>query len=411
MAEQAFYQVDNRGTGPSVHLMRELARIWGNLDYGVKELHRDDESGNSEVQAFAWDVQRNTRSSRTFINPHARMKGRGAARERVQLVDLTDIYLSNQNVGARAVRECISTILPRWFTEKAQEICRRTLEHGEGEPLQDRIERLVVWFGQMSVSVAQLEARAGKARGAWDAQDVAQFKIAGKSIMAGEARVEDLFPAVAESSSAADEIAAAPAEEKPKRTRRPRGAASKAEENVDAESGEATQVTPQETGVGDGDTNEVDDAGASDKPADPDPCPAADADPGRGGGNEQSQGAESSSGPAPRPDSADQDTATPKPEKNGMRKAVEKRTFTLLGEVRLGEQGTKLSRDDRIDLYRELLGRPEVGSTDDLDNVEVTKIGDQLYQWQQAGVLNDKVHDVLMAADARAIAETEGTQQ
>lgn len=129
------------------------------------------------------------------------------------------------------------------------------------------------------------------------------------------------------------------------------------------------------------------------------------ADPGQGDGNEQSQGAESSSGPVPRPDSADQDTAAPKPEKNGMRKAVEKRTFTLLGEVRLGEQGTKLSRDDRIDLYRELLGRPEVGSTDDLDNVEVSKVGDQLYQWQQAGVLNDKVRDVLMAADAKAVEE------
>ncbi|GAS98789.1 uncharacterized protein RMCC_5754, partial [Mycolicibacterium canariasense] len=69
MAEQAFYQVD-RTFRPSVHLARELARIWGNLDYGVKELDRDGQQGVSEVLAFAWDVQKNSRSSRTFLNPH-----------------------------------------------------------------------------------------------------------------------------------------------------------------------------------------------------------------------------------------------------------------------------------------------------------------------------------------------------
>jgi len=53
LASQSFYTVPNRGHGPSVHLMRELARIWGNVQYGVHELRRDDEAGESEVQAFA----------------------------------------------------------------------------------------------------------------------------------------------------------------------------------------------------------------------------------------------------------------------------------------------------------------------------------------------------------------------
>ena len=41
MASRAFYSVPNRGNGPTVHLARELARIWGNLDYSVRELRRD----------------------------------------------------------------------------------------------------------------------------------------------------------------------------------------------------------------------------------------------------------------------------------------------------------------------------------------------------------------------------------
>lgn len=209
MAEQAFYQVTNRGSGPSVHLMRELIRIWGNCEYGVKELSRNDDKGESEVLATCWDMQKNTRSNRSFIVPHQKMKG-GA---RTQLVDLNDIYLNNQNIGARAVRECIQTILPRWFTERAQEICRHTLEHGEGEPIQDRINTMVAWFrDKIGVTERQLETRIGRKRGAWTAADVAQMKIAGKSIVAGEASRDELFPPAPEDTACTAD--AAPAESK-----------------------------------------------------------------------------------------------------------------------------------------------------------------------------------------------------
>jgi hypothetical protein len=115
LAECAFYRVPNRGTGPSVHLARELARIWGNMDYGVHELSRDDDRGMSEVRAYAWDQQTNMRSSRTFQVPHARMVGK----DRKPLTDLQDIYLSNQNIGARAVRETILAALPKDFASTA----------------------------------------------------------------------------------------------------------------------------------------------------------------------------------------------------------------------------------------------------------------------------------------------------
>src|SRR5881628_1262786 len=70
LAERAFFRVQ-RGTefvnGESIHLARELARCWGNVDYGVKELARDDARGQSELLAFAWDMQTNVRSEITFI--------------------------------------------------------------------------------------------------------------------------------------------------------------------------------------------------------------------------------------------------------------------------------------------------------------------------------------------------------
>jgi hypothetical protein len=187
LAEMAFYKVPNRGQGPSVHLARELLRIWGNADAGVHELSRDDERGVSEIRAYAWDQQTNVRQSRTFQVPHRRMGG-GA-----KLTDLTDIYLNNQNIGARAVRECIYAILPRDYVNEAQAICRRTIEHGDGVPLPDRISKMLGKFKELGVTVARIESKVGRRRGQWSTADVADLAVVYGSIARGETTVDDEF--------------------------------------------------------------------------------------------------------------------------------------------------------------------------------------------------------------------------
>ena len=190
LASRAFYAVPNRGNGPTVHLARELARIWGNLDYAVRELRRDDEAGVSEILASAWDQQSNVRSSRSFQVPHEKM----AHQKRQKIVDLDDIYRNNQSVGAKAVRECIFSVLPRWFTEEAQDLCRRTLNDGEGTPLADRISAMVAAFRGLGIDVPRLESKTAKKRGQWDAGDVAQLGIDYTSITRDGVDADSLFP-------------------------------------------------------------------------------------------------------------------------------------------------------------------------------------------------------------------------
>ena len=193
LAERAFYRFPRAGgavSGATVHLARELARCWGNVQYGVNELRRDDQYGESEMQAWAWDVQTNARSSQTFIVPHLRDKKGGAER----LTDLRDIYENNANMGARRLREAIFSILPPWFVEEAKDLCSQTLERGDGRSLSDRIAGAVKVFAGLGVDAERLERKLGRAQDRWTAHDIAQLLITHKSIQRGEVTVEDEFP-------------------------------------------------------------------------------------------------------------------------------------------------------------------------------------------------------------------------
>lgn len=194
LAQRAFFRFPRGGatvTGATVHLARELARCWGNIAYGVTELRRDDIKGVSEMQAYAWDVQTNTRNAVIFIVPHIRDKKGGAER----LTDMRDIYENAANMGARRVRECIYAVLPVWFRQEAEEIARATLAgNNGGKPLAQRIIDAANAFGNLGVTVDQLETKLGVKRENWTGPDIAQLEIIYGSIQRHEISVKDEFP-------------------------------------------------------------------------------------------------------------------------------------------------------------------------------------------------------------------------
>jgi len=204
VAERAFYSYRKGGAtiiGPTVHLMVELARCWGNITHGLTELRRDSAAGISEMQAWAWDLQSNTRVAHVFIVPHLRDRKDGAQ----ELKELRDVYELTTNQGSRRVREAIKKVLPPWLVDDATTLCRATLEHGGGVALPRRIADAIERFDGLGVKVGQLEEKVGVPRADWTPYDVANLSISYKSIMARETRVDDEFPAVAVSAA---EIAA-----------------------------------------------------------------------------------------------------------------------------------------------------------------------------------------------------------
>ena len=194
LAEKAFFSMPRAGStvsGPSVHLARELARIWGNINYGVKELSRDDERGQSEMMAVAWDLETNARNEAVFIVEHKRDNKKGVAP--TVLTSMNDIYENNANMGARRVRECIFAILPPWVVSEAKQTCMTTLEKGDGIPLAKRVEDCIAAFGNLGINKEQLEKKIRRVVDKWDIHDMARMSVLFQSIRNGEINKEDEF--------------------------------------------------------------------------------------------------------------------------------------------------------------------------------------------------------------------------
>lgn len=190
LAKRAFFSYPKAGEtveGPSIKLAEELARVFGNIEYGLTELRRDDDEGESEMLAFAWDLEANTRTTRTFIVKHAIDTRKG----RKKLAELRDITANNNNFGGRAMRECIYKVLPSWFRDEAERLCRETLA---SDATPENIARMVDAYSKATVTVEQLEAKVGRSRSKWTPQDYAQLTTLYQSLANREITRDEAFP-------------------------------------------------------------------------------------------------------------------------------------------------------------------------------------------------------------------------
>lgn len=203
MAAKAFYSFPRGGqvvSGPTIRFAEELARCWGNVDYGIKELSQDD--GKSEMQAYAWDLETNTQSVQNFTNPHQREQGK----KMVTLTSQRDIYENNANMATRRLRSRILAILPAWFVEDAIEECKKTLAGKNDAPLIDRIKKMVVQFEKLGVTQKQIESRLKKKAETMTADDLAEFVGIYNAIKQGESKAADWFKSEPVANGLTDEL-------------------------------------------------------------------------------------------------------------------------------------------------------------------------------------------------------------
>lgn len=190
LAEGALYSYNRGGTdvtGPSIRLAEALAQAWGNMQFGVRELEQ--RKGESIIEAFAWDVETNTKQLKIFTVPHIRHSSRGQKK----LEDPRDIYEVVASSGARRLRACILGVIPGDVIEAAQRQCEVTLStHADTSP--ESIKRMLDTFnGEFGVTTEQIQTYLGRRPDAMLPAQYVQMRKVYASLRDGMSKPSDWF--------------------------------------------------------------------------------------------------------------------------------------------------------------------------------------------------------------------------
>lgn len=155
LAEIAEYSYSRGGTaisGPTIHLLTAIANQWGNIQFGFRELSQA--NGESTVEAFAWDLETNSRRVLTFTIKHQRHTKNGS----YPLTDPRDVYELVANNAQRRVRSCLEAIIPADIIDDAVKQCQETLK-AKADTSPKAVAKLVETFAGLGVTKEQIEKR------------------------------------------------------------------------------------------------------------------------------------------------------------------------------------------------------------------------------------------------------------
>lgn len=191
LAQSAIYSFPRGGTdvtGPSIRLAEAVAQSWGNIDFGFIEL--ENRKGESQVMAYAWDLETNTRQTKVFSVPHRRDTRNGS----VPLTDARDIYELVANQAARRVRSCILSVVPGDVIDAAVKECDKTLRKGSKKPIEERRSEMAEAFDSgYGVTVDALEGYIGKRIDAFTEADIVRLGKIYRALEDGVAGSEEVL--------------------------------------------------------------------------------------------------------------------------------------------------------------------------------------------------------------------------
>jgi len=189
LANVSVYQYSRGGTditGPSIRLAEALAQNWGNMQFGIRELEQS--NGESTVEAFAWDLETNTRQIKVFQVPHVRHTKAGAK----PLTDPRDIYELVANNGARRVRACILGVIPGDVVELALNQCETTMT-AQADTSPEAQKKILDAFAKYGVTKDQIEKKIQRRMDAITAAQVVNLRKIMSSLKDGMSQAGEWF--------------------------------------------------------------------------------------------------------------------------------------------------------------------------------------------------------------------------
>lgn len=206
-AETASFSYKRGGSnvsGPTIRLAELLARCWGNIEFGIRELSQ--RVGETEMEAWAWDVENNVATRQAFVVKHIRDKRGGGTK----LTEQRDIYEIGANMGARRLRARIMALLPPDYIEAAVAECNNTLQTGgDGKTsIKDRVRQMVGRFETIGVTIDMLEKHLGHKVDDTLPEEFAELHQIFRSIKDGYSEAREWFGGEEKSRKQLDALAA-----------------------------------------------------------------------------------------------------------------------------------------------------------------------------------------------------------
>jgi hypothetical protein len=189
-ASTALYSYPKGGqqvSGPSIRMAEMLIRAWGNCEAGLKELSQRD--GESEMMAYTWDYETNTMFVKNFAVKHER-KARGKT---TKLSDPRDIYELTANNGSRRQRATMLAAIPDYIVEDAVNAVKQTLAGNSGEPVTDRVRKMVAAFGKFGVTPDMIAKYVGFEVDLIDSETLVDLTGVYNSIKSGDFKASQYF--------------------------------------------------------------------------------------------------------------------------------------------------------------------------------------------------------------------------
>lgn len=190
-AEYVFPRGKEKVTGPTIRLLETIAQAWGNIDFGVIEIERREAESLCICQAYAWDLETNTRRTSNFAVSFV-VKAKGKLEK---ITDPRDLQAHIQAQGARHVRNCIAAIVPGDVVDDAIDQCRQTLKQAEGgKSPKERMTGMVPAFGELGVTPGMLVAFLKHNLESTTEAEFQKLRKIYQSLKQEASNVEDWFP-------------------------------------------------------------------------------------------------------------------------------------------------------------------------------------------------------------------------
>ncbi|MGN1048394.1 MAG: hypothetical protein ACI4QZ_07275 [Eubacteriales bacterium] len=193
LAESAIYEFprgDSVVRGASIRLVECVARHWGNIISGVKELGT---VGNrATVKAYCWDLESNFFDEKIFEVEYVRSTRKGS----YEITDARDRYEMMANMGARRKRACMQAVIPQFVIDEAMEECKETLEKDiSAQNLEETKEKMISKFVAIAdwITPEHLSAVCGKDFEHISAKDIVKLRNLYNAIKDGFVKPEKVF--------------------------------------------------------------------------------------------------------------------------------------------------------------------------------------------------------------------------